>query len=314
MKLKGNVLLVALLVIALSFTAFGCGGSSAPEGTSEGEDGPPIVVTSKTFTESIILGEMLVELLEHHGYPVKNEVGLGETAIIRPALASGEVSIYYEYTGTVLITQMQHEAIYEPEECYNTVKEWDLETNGIVWLDYAPGNNTDVMMTRPGFSEEYGVTTISELIDKINNGEVPKLKVALRDEWYEREDGFGRFRDIYGLNEDLVEITFIGMGLEYDALREGQIDISFGFATDGRIAAFDLDIIEDDKNCFAVYNPAPTVKKEILDAYPEIEGIINELSALLDNDALAELNKRVDVDGLETDQVAKEFLEENGLI
>jgi len=204
--------------------------------------------------------------------------------------------------------------LFEPVEAYETVKAWDLETNNIVWLAMAPANNTDVMLARPGFNSEFEVNTISELVDVINAGTSPTLKVAIRDEWYERADGWSRFKGTYGLNEDNVEVVFIGMGLEYDSLRESQVDISFGFATDGRIAAFGLDVVEDDQSNFAVYNPAPTIRKETLDIYPGLEELINGVSVLLTNEQLRELNQSVDVDGRSIDEVAREFLTANGFI
>lgn len=311
--MKNKFLLVFMLALFVAFGVFGCAEESVDE-NGVAVEGPPIVVSSKIFTESQILGEMLILLMEHHGYETVDEIGLGATNIIRPALISGDIHIYYEYTGTVLMTQMEQDAIYEPEEAYQTVKDWDLETNDIVWLEKAPANNTDIMLARPGFNEEYGVTKISELVELIEEGLEPKLKVALRDEWYERADGFGRFTETYGLDEDKLNISFIGMGLEYDALRTGEVDISFGFATDGRIAAFDLDVIEDDGGSFAVYNPAPTIRKDILETYPELEDIINQVTVLLTNEQLRELTQGVDVDGNSTDAVARNFLVENGFI
>jgi len=308
---KSSILLVSLLVVLLMFSVFGCGGGTSENGE---ESGPTIIVSSKTFTESIFLGEMLVELLEYHGYPVQNEVGLGETAILRPALVSGEISMYYEYTGTVLMTEMEQPGMFDAEEAYQAVKNWDIDTNNIVWLDYAPGNNTYEFIARPGIMEEYGFEKVSDFVEYTNNNPDNDLKFAMLDEWFEREDGLARFSDVYDLNTDNINPMFLAMGLTYDALREKQADFGIGFSTDGRVAAFSLESLEDDKNCFPVYNPAPTVNGDIMEAYPEIADIINELSALLDNETLMELNKRVDVDGEETYEVAKDFLQENGLI
>lgn len=309
MKFTKGIVLAVLVVFALVFVA-GCGGGE----TNDSKQGPTITVSSKTFTESIILGEMLLELLTYHGYPVNNEIGLGETAILRPALVSGEIDVYYEYTGTTLMRDMGHEPVYDSEEAYNIVKEWDLEENNIVWLDYAPGNNTYVFMARPGLKADLGVETTSELVEYVKNNPSPKLKFAMRDEWYEREDGLPRFSEVYDFDVETVEVMFVAMGLTEDALKEGQADLGVGFSTDGRIAAFNLDVLEDDKNCFPVYNPAPTIRKEIIDAYPEIEDILNELSALLTNEALIEINMKVDVDGEDAKAVAIDFLKENGLI
>ncbi|MBS3970897.1 MAG: ABC transporter substrate-binding protein [Clostridia bacterium] len=308
MRKTKSIIISVLLILALLVVA-GCGGGKGGDA-----EGPSITVASKTFTENIILGEMLVALLEYHGYPVVNEVGLGETAILRPAIETGEIDVYYEYTGTVLMRQMQHEPVYESEKAYQIVKEWDLEKNNIVWLDYAPANNTYVFMARPGFSDEFGINTISELVEYIENNPDKKFKFAMRDEWYEREDGLPRFAEIYGFDVNKVEVMFVAMGLTEDALKQQQADLGVGFATDGRISAFGLDVLKDDKNCFPVYNPAPTIRKEIIDAYPEIPGILNQLSALLTNEALMELNMLVDLEGLDAAKVARDFLQDNGLI
>lgn len=129
----------------------------------------PVVVSGKTFTEALTLGSMTVYLLEYNGFMVVNEIGLGEVAMIRPALESGAIDLYWEYTGTGLMNVMGHdEVVTDPQECYELVRDWDLENHNIVWLPYAPANNTFVLFISEEVDSEYGWNTISDMVDHIN--------------------------------------------------------------------------------------------------------------------------------------------------
>lgn len=133
------------------------------------KEGPEIAVASKPWTEQLILGNMTIMLLESHGYPVDDRTSLGETAVLRPAIESGEVDMYWEYTGTTLMTTMGYEEeIIESEEAYQTVKEWDEENNNIIWLDYAEANNTFCLLMKEDKAEEMGIEKISDLEKYIN--------------------------------------------------------------------------------------------------------------------------------------------------
>lgn len=127
-----------------------------------------IVVGGKTFPEALFFGSMTVYYLEHLGYDVVDESGLGETAVIRPALESGEVDVYWEYTGTGLFNVMNHdEVIADADECWETIRDWDKENNDLVWLDYAPANNTFVIFINEEMYEEHGWETISDMVEYV---------------------------------------------------------------------------------------------------------------------------------------------------
>ncbi len=129
----------------------------------------PVVVSSKTFTEALTMGNLTVYLLESKGFTVENEIGLGEVAMIRPALESGAIDLYWEYTGTGLMNIMGYEeVITDPRECYEIVRDWDLNNNDIMWLSYAPANNTFVLFTSKEVFAEYGWNTISDFVESIN--------------------------------------------------------------------------------------------------------------------------------------------------
>ena len=133
------------------------------------KEGPAVIVSSKPWTEQLILSHMLIDLLEAHGYPVKDRTSLGESPVLRKALKSGQIDLYWEYTGTTLMTEMGESEITEAVEAYNKVKEWDYKNNDIVWLDYAKANNTYTLMMKKDRAEELEVKTISDLANYINS-------------------------------------------------------------------------------------------------------------------------------------------------
>jgi len=301
------------------FTASGC--ETAENGMEQGDVPAPnddesrgeIVVSGKTFTEALTLGYLTAFLLEDRGFDVIDEVGLAEVALIRPALESGQIDIYWEYTGTGLMNIMGHdEVVTDPRECYELIRDWDLENNNLVWLDYAPANNTFVIFTSPELAEEHGWTKISEIASYISAGN--SLKLATAAEWTERADGLPNFEAHYEFEFPRSDLVIVELGLAYQAVATGQADIGNGDATEGRIAQYNLLVLEDDKMFFPAYNPAPVVRGEILEAYPEIADIMKELSVLLDLETLTDLNKEVAVDGEQPEAVAMKFLIENELI
>ncbi len=129
----------------------------------------PIVVGSKTFTEALTLGYLTRYLLEDRGFTVVDEIGLGEVAVITPALFAGRIDMYWEYTGTGLMNVMGHdEVVTDPSECYERVKDWYLENHDVVWLEYAPANNTFVLFTSRELHREHGWSDISDLAAYVN--------------------------------------------------------------------------------------------------------------------------------------------------
>lgn len=140
-----------------------------PESADTARKDTPVVVSSKTFTEALILGYLTRYLLEDRGFNVKDEIGLGETAVITPALFSGQIDIYWEYTGTGLMNVMGYsDVVTDPQRCYELVSDWYLENHDVVWLDYAPANNTFVLFTSRALHDEHGWEKISDLGDYLS--------------------------------------------------------------------------------------------------------------------------------------------------
>lgn len=312
-KIRLNKVLTLALVIAIMLSLVACGDTTSEiNESSEVKDGPTISVASKPWTEQLILGNILVKYLEANGYPVEDRTGLGETPVIRPALHSGEVDLYCEYTGTTLIMQMNADIISDSQEAYDAVKTWDKEENDIVWLDYSSANNTYTLLMRDDQAEELGIETTSDFAEYVNVEGDLKLGTVLS--FVERADGLPGVEDTYGFKIKEENIVTMTEGLPYGALKDGQVDVAVGYSTDGRLKAFNLRDLEDDKNFFPAYNVAPLIRQDTLDKYPELEELLNKIPALLNNEIMREMNNKVDVDKQEPEDVAKEFLIGNGLI
>jgi len=285
-------------------------------GTVNSVSAEGVVVGSKEFTEQLILGQITLFLLDAHGIPVVDETNLGGSVVLREAQEHGEVDICWEYTGTALITHLGYaEPLTDSEECYQLVKQDDLE-NGLIWLDYAPLNNTYTIMMRQADAEEYGIETISDLAEAINEGvdapEPGSWNFCCDHEYTIREDGYPGLSELYDFHFDGVHP--MDAGVVYSALRDGEVAVAMGFATDGRIAAYELVNLEDDKEFHPVYNVAPVVRAEVLEEYPELEEILAPVAGELCDETMMELNAKVDIEGYEPDEVAEMWLKEEGFI
>lgn len=269
-----------------------------------------ISVGGKNFTEQQLLSNMTTQYLEGLGYDVDNRSGMG-SAILRQAQENGQIDLYWEYTGTSLINYNDVTERLSPEETYQRVKELDAE-KGLVWLEPSNANNTYALAMRGDEVQERGIESLSDLADAVSAGD--QLSFALNAEFYARDDGWRPLLEAYDFRVSRGAISRMDTGLVYQALRDGDVDVGLVFATDGRIPAFDFYVLEDDQSFFPAYALTPVVRQETLDEHPELEAQMNELSALLDDDTMASLNARVDVDRDTIEHVAEDFLRTNELI
>lgn len=269
-----------------------------------------ISVGGKNFTEQQILSSMTSQYLEGLGYDVDTRSGMG-SAVLRQAQENGQIDLYWEYTGTSLINFNNVSERLDPEETYERVKELDAE-KGLVWLAPSAANNTYALAMRADDAEERGIHTLSDLAAAINDGE--SLEVGLNAEFYARDDGWRPLMEAYEFQVGRRDVSRMDTGLVYQALRDGNVDVGLVFATDGRIPAFDFHVLEDDREFFPAYALTPVVRQDTLDEFPELEEQMNALSALLDDETMAELNARVDVEREGIERVAQAFLEEHELL
>lgn len=279
-------------------------------GFAMGAQAADIVVGGKNFTEQQLLSAITQQVLEANGHNVDNRAGMGSAAV-RQAMENGQIDVYWEYTGTSLITYNKIEEKLDPEATYNRVKELDAE-KGIVWLNPSEANNTYALAMRAEDSEETGIKTISDLAQAVNDD--GDLTLASNAEFYARADGLKPLQETYGFEFGRANIKRMDTGLVYQALKDGQVDVGLVFATDGRIPAFNFTVLTDDKGYFPSYALAPVIRDEVLEANPDIGEVLNEVSAKLNDEVMANLNASVDVEKISIENAATQFLEDNGLI
>lgn len=269
-----------------------------------------ISVGGKNFTEQQILSSMTSQYLEGLDYDVDTRSGMG-SAVLRQAQENGQIDLYWEYTGTSLINYNDISERLGPEETYERVQELDAE-KGLAWLAPSAANNTYALAMRTDDAEARGIQSLSDLAEALNDGEA--LEIGLNAEFYARDDGWRPLMEAYEFQVGRRDVSRMDTGLVYQALRDENVDVGLVFATDGRIPAFDFHVLEDDRDFFPAYALTPVVRQETLDEFPELEEQMNTLSALLDDETMAELNARVDVERETIERVAQGFLEEHELL
>ena len=270
-----------------------------------------LVVGGKGFTEQLLLAEITGQYLTAKGYEVELKTGMG-TSLVREALENKQVDLYWEYTGTAFLTFHKNKFANQPaDEIYDAVKAKDAGI-GIVWLNASAANNTYALAVRQADAESKGLKSLEDLATKLNAGE--KLTFGCNIEFYKRDDGLKPLQKAYGFEFPRSDVKRMDTGLVYKALKDGDVDVGLVFATDGRIPAFNFVVLKDTKNYFPAYAITPTVRKETLDANPDLAEHLNKLSGLFDDATMSALNAEVDVDKKSVNEVAKNFLKAQGLL
>jgi osmoprotectant transport system substrate-binding protein len=283
-------------------------------GLIRGDSKSEVVVSSKSFPEQFILSYLSLVMLEQHGYKTVDKTGLGGSLVNFRALKEGESDHYWEYTGTGWSNILGHEKkIRDPEKLYDKV---DAEYNkkfNIDWLQRAPFNNTYVIMANPEWVKKTGVKTLEELGQYVSAGHTD-FSIAMNSEMKKREDAWGGLPAAYGFAEKKAKINveIMKIGLAYKAVAQGQVQLGFGFATNPKVRKFGLKILDDTKNFFIIYNPAPNVRNEKFDQ--SMKDLLNQIPRLLDTETQRSLNAKVIIEGKEARSVAKNFLQQHGLI
>ena len=298
----------------VSATAAASGSAAASASAGAGIDlaGAEFTVGSKEFTEQLILGQITIQLLENAGATVTDETGLVGSSVVREALTQGDIDMYWEYTGTGWITHQGNDTpIPGAQEQFDAVKEADA-ANGIAWLDPAPFNNTYAIAVASETATELEIATMSDLAAYA--GENPEgATVCGASEFLNRDDGLPGLEEAYEF--EFSEVSELELGLVYTSTDAGDPCV-FGeaFATDSRIVALDLTVLEDDLEFHPTYLPALNVRQEVLDENPGLADLFAPVAEALDDETMLGLNAQVDVDGEEPADVAEAFLSENGLV
>jgi len=263
-------------------------------------------IGSKNFTEQEILAELVAQLIERHtDLRVERTFGLGGTGVCHAALVAGELDIYVEYTGTALLNVLKHEVRTNADDVYQIVAKAYRERFELVWLPPMGFNNTYAITVRAGHADEHGWQTIGDLADVAG-----QLSAGFTAEFMERPDGYPGLRRAYGF--DFGQTADLDPGLMYQALADGQVDVICAFATDGRIAAYKLKVLHDDRSFFPPYDAAPVIRHALLHDHPEIRDVLAVLAGTIDDRTMRRLNHTVDELKSTPAKVARDWIESRG--
>lgn len=324
--MRSTRMLAVVLSLALLLTTVGCGATETP-GDDSGSDTPttkgPITVGSKIDTEGGVLGQVIIAMLEENGFDVVDKTKTGQTDIVRKALLSAEIDIYPEYTGTALSLFFPEETIGEgtskdAQAAFDTVSTLDAEKNNVIWLERAPANNTWAIAIPRSLSEAEGIVTFQDWADYINGG--GEVKLVASQEFVDREeDGVPAIERAYGFTLDADQLIILSGGdtaQTESAAAQGTngANAAMAYGTDGSLAALDLVVLEDTQGIWPVYEPAPLVRGDVLEMYPEIADILDPVFQGLTLAKLQELNGRVAVDGADPVTVARDYLTAEGFL
>jgi osmoprotectant transport system substrate-binding protein len=281
-------------------------------GTGASGPGRKVVVSSKNFTEEFLLGEMYALMLEDAGVPVERKLNLGATDIAQGAMLRGGeqngIDLYPEYTSTGLTVVLMGERVFDPDKVYEEVKAGYEEQFKMTWLDRSPFNNTQAFVTTKENSDKYGLKSLADMC-----GKAGELRVSVIAEFRDRSDAYPRLKEVYGPCE-FKELKVMAPELFYPTLLNKEVEVTQAFSTDGPISGNGLVLLEDPKNYGLPYNVAPVVRDDVLQLYPQIAGALNKLAPKLTNDVISGLNWEVDGKKREYADVAREYLQKEGLI
>jgi glycine betaine/choline ABC-type transport system substrate-binding protein len=273
-----------------------------------------VVIGGKDFTEQSILAHMMSILIEENtDLTVKAKTYLGGTMVCWNGLQSRQLDAYAEYTGTALVTILKEPVIADPDDAYERVKRRCREEYDLVWLKPFGFNNTYTLTMRSEQAGELGIETFSDLAEYLRSGREPQLTAAFTAEFLQRPDGYKGLIEAYDLQFP-EEPKQVDPGLMYRNCADGAVDVICGFATDGRISAFGLKTLEDDKGFFPPYYAAPVVRADTLKEYPQLEAILNKLAGRISDTTMQRLNYEVDGKRRKPEDVARDFLQAEGLI
>ncbi|MFJ9627548.1 glycine betaine ABC transporter substrate-binding protein [Streptomyces sp. NPDC091280] len=275
--------------------------------------GAHLTVTSKEFTEQLILGAMMGIAFQAAGADVLDRTGIQGSIGAREAVKSGDADGMYEYTGTAWITYLGNSRpITDPMKQWQAVRDADLR-NGLTWLPPSALNNTYALAMNQANFKKYGTRTLSEVaaLAAKNPGAVT---VCVESEFANRADGLPGMEKAYGMSLPAKNITQMDTGIIYTQVKKGSCTYGEVFTTDGRIKSMNLAVMADDKKFFPNYNAAPEINTKALKKWPAIAEVLAPLTKKLNNTVAQALNAKVDVDGEDPHQVALEWMKGEGLV
>ncbi|MFG2647269.1 glycine betaine ABC transporter substrate-binding protein [Streptomyces sp. NPDC048436] len=275
--------------------------------------GADLTVASKEFTEQLVLGAIMGIAFEAAGADVLDRTGIQGSIGAREAIKSGDADAMYEYTGTAWITYLGNsDPIDDPQKQWQAVRDADLK-NGVTWLPPASLNNTYALATNRKNEAKYKTKTLSD-VAALSKKDPKAVTLCVESEFSSREDGLPGMQKEYGMKIPNSNITKMDTGIIYTQVSKGSCTFGEVFTTDGRIKAMNLAVMEDDKHFFPNYNAAPEINTDALKKHPEIAEVLAPITKKLNNKIAQELNSKVDVEGQDAHEVAKDWLIKEGFV
>ena len=318
---KISALLIVLLLVSALFVA-GCSqpaadvpaddpAEEAGEEEAVAEEPGTIVIAAKGWSENMTLGYMAALLIEAntvHSVDT-SKINMGPTEMLHPALVEGQIDLYPEYTGTSwMVVLGNEEVISDRGEIFEASRDAYMEQFGITMLDPIGFQNTFAMAMTAERAEELGVTTLSEL------AALPDITFIGDNTTFTRPDLYLGLGEAYGLDMENVNRVIVDTSFFYEALDQGQGDVTTLFSRDGRLKEYGFVILEDDKSFFPPYDAIYVLRPGLLDEYPSIAEALAPLLGSIDEATMTELNFKVEVEMADPEDVAREYLESVGLL
>ena len=268
-----------------------------------------LVIAGKLGPEPEILANMYKILIEEKtDMTVTVKPNFGKTTFLYEALKKGDIAIYPEFTGTVTESLLKPtpQVNHDPEAVYQAARDGIKKQDNLALLKPMAYQNTYAVAVPKKIAQEYGLKTISDL-KKVEG----HLKAGFTLEFNDREDGNKGLQKVYGLH---LQVSTMEPALRYQAIQSGDIQITDAYSTDAELARYDLVVLQDDKQLFPPYQGAPLMKAELLEKHPELEAVLNKLAGKITAEQMSQMNYQVGVEGKSANQVARDFLTQEGMI
>ncbi len=308
-----RTILSLLVALALTVGLAACGGGDDDDGSTQaaatqpGEGKPPVTLGTKNFTEQFVLGQLYKQALEAKGFTVALKQNIGSTEIADRALRSGQIDLYPEYIGIFNTAVAGDTTAYPSVEAAFDAGQAYANRNGFTLLPLTPFSDTDALAVLPEYADRNGLRSVADLKD------VGRFRLGAPPEFRQRETGLVGLARVYGIRD--VEFAPLTIGLQYQALDDGKIDVADVFTTDGQLQGGRYVVLEDPKDLFGFQNVMPIVSTRVLEAQgPAFEDTLNVVSEKLTVEAMQQMNAAVAIDKQSPADVARQFLQANELV
>jgi len=267
-----------------------------------------IVIASKNFTEQYILADIMADLIRAKtDLNVETKLNLGTTSIVQAALEKGEVDMYPGYTGTAYLVILKKKTILPEKQTYQIVKTTYQKKYNLIWLPPFGFHNSQTLAVTQATAKRYHLKTLSNLIRVAS-----QFTVGAPAEFLKRPDGLPGLKKTYGLS--FKKIIQLQPDLAYDAIKNGSVNAIEVFTTDGRILAYHLVALKDDKHVYPPYEAAPVIRAIVLKQHPEIKMALKLLANGISQKEIIKLNYLVEVKKEKPAKVAAEFVRAKGWV